>query len=77
MAFRDYKYGRGVRGRVLPIPAETRESLIELMCAGSSLTAASRAGGVSHQTSVRVWRRFGHVELTPILASGYSAPVLA
>jgi IS30 family transposase len=65
MAFRDYKYGRGVRGRVLPIPAETRESLIELMCAGSSLTAASRAGGVSHQTSVRVWRRFGHVELIP------------
>jgi IS30 family transposase len=65
MAFRNYRYGRGAGGRVLPIPVETRDSLIELMCLGSSLTAASRAVGVSHQTSVRVWRRFGHVELVP------------
>ena len=65
MAFRDYKYGRGAGGRVLPIPVQTRELLVELACAGLSFTAASRSVGVSQPSAVRMWRRFGHVELIP------------
>jgi IS30 family transposase len=49
---------------------ETRERLIELVCAGWSLTAASGAVGVSQPSSVRLWRRFGHVEMIPRFGSG-------
>jgi len=76
MSFRDYKFGRDAGGHVLPIPVETCESLIALACAGSSFTAASKAVGVSQPTAVRMWRRFGHVELIPVFGSGGLGPVV-
>lgn len=75
MTGRKYEPGGGVGVRGVPIAAATRESLIELTCAGSSITAASRSLGVSHTSAVRLWRRFGHVELTPVMGGGGLGPV--
>jgi IS30 family transposase len=44
---------------------DVRERLIELACAGWSFKSASKSLGVSQPTSVRMWRRFGHMELVP------------
>jgi IS30 family transposase len=70
MTVRKYWGGGGVGVRGVPIAVATRESLIELACAGSSFTAAGRALGVSQPSAVRMWRRFGHVELIPVFGSG-------
>jgi IS30 family transposase len=70
MTARKYEPGGGVGVRGVPIPAATRESLIELACAGASFTAASKSLGVSQPTAVRFWRRFGHVELIPVFGGG-------
>ena len=60
--------GVGVRG--VPVPEVIREQLIERVCAGSSCKSASAALGVSHQSGMRIWRRFGHVELKPVTGTG-------
>lgn len=52
------------------IPVDVREQLIELICEGRTLSSASRSVGVSQPSSVRLWRRFGHMELTPTFGSG-------
>jgi transposase, IS30 family len=54
----------------VPIPVERRERLIELICAGWSLNGASAEVGVSQPSSVRLWRRFGHMEMIPRFGSG-------
>jgi IS30 family transposase len=54
----------------VPTPVEVRERLIELICAGWSLTAAATEVGVSQPSSVRLWRMFGHMEMIPRFGSG-------
>jgi len=76
MTVRKYESGGGVGVRGVPIVAATRESLIEMACAGSSFTAAGRSLGVSQPSAVRIWRRFGHVELIPVFGSGGLGPVV-
>jgi transposase, IS30 family len=76
MTVRKYEGGRGVGVRGVPIAAATRESLIELACAGASFKFASASLGVSHQSGMRIWRRFGHVELIPVVGSGGLGPVV-
>jgi len=63
-------YGRDGHGRVLPIPVEQRERLVELMCTGLTLSEAAVQVGVSQRTPGRVWRKFGHMELKPQLFPG-------
>jgi IS30 family transposase len=76
MTVRKYEPGGGVGVRGVPIDAARRESLIELVCGGSSFTAAGKLVGVSQPTAVRFWRRFGHVELIPVFGSGGLGPVV-
>ena len=61
---------RGFGRRGVRTPVEARERLIELVCAVWSLTAAAGAVGVSQPSSVRLWRRFGHMEMIPRFGSG-------
>jgi IS30 family transposase len=56
--------------RGVPIPVERREKLIELVCAGWSLNGASTEVGVSQPSSVRLWRKLGHMEMIPRFGSG-------
>src|SRR6185312_17446705 len=58
------------------IPVGARERFLELVCGGLSLEAAGRAIGVSQASSVRLWRRFGHVELVPAFGIGGLDPVV-
>lgn len=65
----DTRFGSvGVRG--VPVPVASREELLEMVCAGNSFKVASAAVGVSHQSGMRIWRRFGHVELVPVTGTG-------
>src|SRR5690348_12530298 len=62
--------GEGVGVRGVPVGAATREQLVEMVCAGASFKFASAVLGVSHQSGMRIWRKFGHVELVPVTGTG-------
>ena len=72
------EYGRDWHGRVLAIPADRRERLIELLCAGATLQAAAEQVGVSRSSSRRAWLSFGHMDLkTRLWPGGLAGPVPA
>jgi IS30 family transposase len=75
MTARKYEPGGGVGVRGVDIPLAACESLIELACAGASFKSASAVLGVSSQSGVRIWRKFGHMELTPVFGSGGLGPI--